>query len=217
MSSSTHFGIKKDGTIRDKKKILSSSVTLASGEELPLGFTFVAHETGEQIAATIQDQLKEINDTSEELFSSMLHKLSYLMSDRAKNEAKADELLRVWRDKMLAASGEENASMVHSLHCMAHALLGFLYHAKANFTKQAAEYKMDEVKLGREKSQTWRQDFAPLRCVRTACDLAGPLGDEKCGIRDKWLAHLRAQEKEEGKSKKMSAAVVQRQPFQRCF
>lgn len=199
-----NFGIKKDGTSRDKKKIVTSSVTLDDGTELPLGYHFVAKETGETVAEVIKDNLQDINEATaaesntDSFFSSMIEKLSYFMSDRAANEKKADVLLREWRKEMLTKAGLKNVTYVHSFHCMAHVLLGILYHAKANFYSQHKEHLSNNIKLGREKHgrfASYRYDFAPLRCVRMTCELLGPVGDQKNGVRDKWLAHLRSEDK----------------------
>ncbi|XP_070174277.1 uncharacterized protein [Littorina saxatilis] len=192
IEESSNFGIKKDGTSRDKKKIITSSITLDSGEELPLGYNFVAKETGETIADYVKGRLNEIEmsgsssgpaeegeaeEVDSNFFTRMLQKLSYFMSDRAANEGKADNLLRDWREKMLEDAGEKETSYVHSFHCMAHALLGFLYHSKAFLQEQHKQYKVDEIHLGREGHQqfsNWRFEFPPQRCVRKACSLMGP-------------------------------------------
>nr|KAG5709958.1 hypothetical protein BaRGS_030000 [Batillaria attramentaria] len=54
------WAINKDGTSRQKKKILTTIVSLDSGEKLPLGFRFVSKETADNIATTIQKDLKEL-------------------------------------------------------------------------------------------------------------------------------------------------------------
>ena len=57
---SSAWGLHKDGTSRQKKKILTSTVTLNTGQQLPLGFRHVARETSDTISSTFRKDLEEI-------------------------------------------------------------------------------------------------------------------------------------------------------------
>ena len=56
---SSAWGLHKDGTSRQKKKILTSTVTLNTGQQLPLGFRHVARETSDTISSTFRKDLEE--------------------------------------------------------------------------------------------------------------------------------------------------------------
>ena len=111
-----------------------------------------------------------------------MKKLSYFMSDREANEGKVDDNLREWRDSVLAKTGnEEEKTTEHSLHCLAHVLLGFMYHGNTEFKKQHDELAVD-IKLARQKSSVYARynfDFAPTRITRMASEVLGPMPDEK--------------------------------------
>ena len=206
IEQSTNVGIKKDGTKKQGTKIMTSTITLDTGEDLHLGFQLVARETGASIAERIKDQLKELQDvchkesdgegnSTNTFLTEIMKKLSYFMSDRAANEGKADDILREWRDSVLAETGNaEEKTTVHSLHCLAHVLLGFVYHGNKEFKKQHDELAVSDIKLGREKSSVYARyqfDFAPIRVTRMASEVLGPMPDEKSGVHNKWHAHLR--------------------------
>ena len=57
MEDSDHFGIKKDGTQRQKVKMLDNSITLPSGDVLPLGFRRVAKEDATSITNNTKLQI----------------------------------------------------------------------------------------------------------------------------------------------------------------
>ena len=81
---------------------------------------------------------------------------------------------------------------------MVHVLLGFMSHALPHFSELHRDNKLNNILLGREglpMFHLYRFDFAPLRCIRMACDLLGPMGNEQCGVRDKWLAFLAIKDK----------------------
>ena len=59
---STNVGPKKDGTKKQGTKLMTSAITLNTGEDLHLGFQLVARETGASISESIKDQLKELQD-----------------------------------------------------------------------------------------------------------------------------------------------------------
>ena len=67
------------------------------------------------IAERIKDQLKELQEVcckqsdgeGDTFLTEIMKKLSYFMSDRAANEAKADDILRGWRDTVLAEAGND--------------------------------------------------------------------------------------------------------------
>lgn len=110
LSNTENWGLHRDGTPCKKQKLLDTSMRLASGETMSLGFNRVAHETADIINSVTKEHLGELadlhsnikNGESEEVFiKSSLEKLSYNMSARAANEKKADILLDEWRSKVL--------------------------------------------------------------------------------------------------------------------
>ena len=54
------WGINKDGTSHQKKKILTSTLSLPGGAELNLGFKIVARETAQKICETLKGDLEEL-------------------------------------------------------------------------------------------------------------------------------------------------------------
>ena len=117
------WGINKDGTSRQKKKILTSNLSLPCGEELNLGFKIVARETAQKICETQKGDLEELElvskfdeDGQEEPFmKTVLSNLTTLMGDRAAIEKKANELLKDWRDEVLGTTDDqEKKNIVHS-------------------------------------------------------------------------------------------------------
>lgn len=102
-------------TVHPEKKLLDTSVRLASGETMSLGFNRVAHETADSIHTVTKDQLTELadlhsnkntNKSDEDYIKSSPERLSYTMSDRAANEKKANKLLDEWRSEFLQNTGE---------------------------------------------------------------------------------------------------------------
>ena len=201
------WGINKDGTSRQKKKILTSTLSLPGGEELNLGFKIVARETAQKICETLTGDLEELElvskfgeDGEEEPFmKTVLSNLTTLTGDRAANEKKANELLKDWRDEVLGTTDDqEKKNVVHGLYCMAHALLGFYSYTSASFKQQQKTYSGEDVRLGRESSAAFGRflkEFPVIRCVRLGTDILGPVGDEKSGMRENWLAHCRLEGK----------------------
>ena len=175
---SSAWGLHKDGTSRQKKKILTSTMTLNTGQQLPLGFCHVARETSDTISSTFRKDLEEIEQVrnmdenhkrDKGFLQEALEKLTYFMSDRAANEQKANELLNSWRQQMLQDSDNEvDTNTVHSFYCMAHTLLGFQYYILQEFKAQQKQYDEEEIKLGRETLLVYNRyakEFAPLRCI----------------------------------------------------
>ena len=60
MTDTSHYGIIRDGTSRQKVKIVSTAARLDTGEVLPFGFCRVANETAEVIKDTCIRELTEI-------------------------------------------------------------------------------------------------------------------------------------------------------------
>jgi len=190
----TNIGFHSDGTSRQKIKILDSTISLDSGETLPMGFSKVAHETSAELTNHIKLKLAELEMAKKEhnVTQKMLHKLSYLMSDRAANEKKAKTLITEWRDETLNTETDTDNGIVHQIYCMAHCLLGFKSYGEQRL-KSLSE-KMD-IDIGRDKYPVYKRfgkELPLLRVVRHTSELMGPMGDEKNGIQNKWQAFCRA-------------------------
>ena len=75
---------------------------------------------------------------------------------------------------------------------MAHTLLGFQRKAIAHLTElQNSVIASDDVKFGRDMDAGFRffkTENAASRAIRMTCQIVGPNGDEKNGLRGKWLA-----------------------------
>ncbi|KAL8604612.1 hypothetical protein ACOMHN_013392 [Nucella lapillus] len=110
------------------------------------------------------------------------------MSDRAANEKKANELLKKWRDQILMETeNRDEISTLHNFYCMAH--------EDNNFKEQHRKYTDQNIRLGREASAAFlkfKREF-PAHClIRLASNSCGPVGDEKSGVGEKWLAYCRS-------------------------
>lgn len=194
----TNFGIKKDGTSRQKVKILDTSITLPCGEVLPQGFKMVARETAEAITETTKKQISEICEAAAEedentMQTRLLSKLSYLMTDRAANEKLSNRQLQEWVRSELTAAGVEPRP-VHPMYCMVHVLLGFHREILKAVDEAQKEFEVEGGKVGRDAGSTfsaWRFENIAARLVRTVSSIFGPNGDEKCSVRAKWLADCR--------------------------
>jgi len=60
IEKSEHGGLCPDGTTRRKEKILDTSVSIDSGDNISLGFTRVAHETAQTIQYVTENHLSEL-------------------------------------------------------------------------------------------------------------------------------------------------------------
>ncbi|KAK7502607.1 hypothetical protein BaRGS_00006182 [Batillaria attramentaria] len=167
------WALHKDGTSRQKVKIITTVVTTASGEQLPFGFHQVAKETGERTAESVRRELAELQMVKElatpdnaPFLQRILAKLSVLMGDR-KIEPNP---LQVESETVLAES-ETNTGQYTS-----------------------SQYQEAPTELGRESVGVYRRfgkEFPAKRCARLAAGLFGPVGDEKSGCRHLWRAHCR--------------------------
>ena len=121
--------------------------------------------------------------------SMLLKKIAYLMSDRAANEVLSNKQLTAWVQTEL---GDGDVKPIYSIYCMAHTLLGFQSYSIAETTKlQNETVEQDGVKFGRDSNDlfsTYSPENAARRAVRIAAQLLGPNGDEKNGLRGKWVA-----------------------------
>ena len=211
LEGASSWGLHKDGTSRQKRKILTSTLSLANGEEIPLGFKTVARETGERIQQSFREDLQELSavksftlddgrptgETGDSNFTkTVLSSMTTVMSDRAANEKKANQLLKTWRDQVLSETSDEaEISTIHSFYCMAHVLLGFHSYTEKNFRALHQEYSNNGIVLGREVSSgafaRFKREYPAKRLVRLVSNSCGPVGDEKSGVREKWLAYCR--------------------------
>ncbi|GFS06836.1 hypothetical protein ElyMa_002974600 [Elysia marginata] len=177
LKRSLHFGIHKDGTTRNKRKILDTSLTTDSGLGYFLGWSAVASETGEAIAQETKKKLDEVSESAAEtkdgVTVEILNKLEFYMNDRAASERKSNGLLDEWRDDMLKEYGE-GAPQVQHLYCAAYVLLGF------------HSYELTALKDVTDLPQN-EQTHPIMVMLRDASDLFGPVGDYR-GLRNQWEA-----------------------------
>ena len=164
LSQAESFGIHKDGTSKQKKKISDISIR-TEDDSMPLGFIQLARETGIAIKNTVVDGLEELAALSALSIQDLANKYTYNMSDRAANEAVADRELLLWKSQQ---SQDPNPHL-HSFHCTAHVLLGF------------ASYVHKDL-----KSHFSVEEDRTHLAVRLASDLLGPSADERSGVQDKW-------------------------------
>ena len=217
LEKSENWGLQRDGTSRQKKKLFDTSVTLSNGEVVSLGFTRVAHETTKAINQVTKQHLEELSNLNEmkykannvpqedipQFIPATLAKLAFTMSDRASNEKLADrylnewreEELDMWRDEVLGrCQGEQEVQVVHSFHCMAHVLLGFHRYVIKDLRGYEKDLAENHGPLGRDslpQFKYWKKFEAVVeRVVRTTADAFGPVG-EHIGVRDKWEAHCK--------------------------
>ena len=171
---------------------MEKSISTSDGQQYPLGFCRVPNETSVQITETVKLEIEElatiscINSKSKQ--KEILEKLTFLMSDRAANEKLANKYINEWRKEELGHDSGE----VHALYCMAHTLLGFMRYGMIHLNKlQQSVIDSDGTKLGRDASSmffTFKAENAAARAIRMTCELVGPNGDEKNGIRHLWMA-----------------------------
>lgn len=206
MTKTSHYGIIRDGTSRQKVKVLTTGARLDTGEVLPFGFRRVANETAEVIKDTCVMELTEVAETNlidslgemarQKNLEGFVEKLSFYCSDRAANEKLANKKLTEWRENVLEKCGSEAAKHeVHNFYCMAHVLLGFHSYGSKELHAVQKEYEKDGVLFGRD-NVPWFLRFGKekicVRVPRIASQLCGPVGDEKSGMQDKWLAFCEA-------------------------
>lgn len=207
LSETENWGLNRDGTTRRKQKIVDTSITLATGEILSLGFNRVAHETAETINNVTKKHVQELADlnstvnqgkeselqTDQDIFlKRSLEKLAFTMSDRASNEKKADKLLDEWRDSVLGQYDENEHSKVLHFHCMAHVLLGFHRYICKDIVELEKDLVKEKGPLGRDSLPCFKywskKNTAVERTLRTVSEVFGPAGDHH-GVRDLWEAH----------------------------
>lgn len=200
LATSNSWGLHKDGTTRKKVKLVDTTVKIP-GKVMTLGFTEIAREDSDTIVAVTKNQLTELSivhahgqsDTvcnEESYLHDILHKLSYLMSDRASNEKLSNEKLREWQNKVLVNVHEKDKNVIHSFYCMAHVLLGFHSYAMKDLMKQQERLVLDGGKLGRDAdARYWKfgKTLAAQRMVLHTSDLFGPVGEHH-GMKNVWTA-----------------------------
>ena len=194
-----NLGIKKDGTSRQKIKILDTSLTLDSGDVLPLGYKRTARETAQAITDNTTAELLELEEIHNHAYDGdifmpvLLEKISYIMTDRAANEKKSNEQITQWVQEELEARGLP-LTVIHSMNCMVHVLLGFHREAVEETKRLQTQITSEGEKLGRDAVAfyaAFKPEAVSSRVVRMTSELLGPNGDEKCGIQGYWRAHCR--------------------------
>ncbi|XP_064649972.1 uncharacterized protein LOC135501664 [Lineus longissimus] len=86
LTAASHFGLHKDGTSRQKQKILGNSGTIEGEGVRPLGYRRIASETGVTITETAKLELSEVASCGNTTIHRIVNKLTYVMSDRTANE-----------------------------------------------------------------------------------------------------------------------------------
>ena len=169
---------------------------MGSGETFSLGFTTVATEDSSTLLDVTVQWLQEIKDIygadkSEEerdqIFQSLLSKLTSVMTDRAAVIKGFDQKLKTFLHSELG----HNARL-HFLHCNAHFLLGLsracgsaLGAIEDDLIQQANE-KLGRDKLG--KFQRFKKtENATSRLTRTTSDITGPEVMRKTGVEQSGL------------------------------
>ncbi|XP_052778449.1 uncharacterized protein LOC128215880 [Mya arenaria] len=205
IKQSESFGLSRDGTSRQKRKILDTAITLDNGEIVSLGFKRVVSETAAKINDVTKSHFKELakvdseshlRDIEESNFvAESLQKLAFTMSDRAANKKCADKLLSEWRDNELElCSNEGSKATVLQFHCMAHVLLGFHRYACEDLKHEEKSLAADE-QLGRDQLpyfKNWsKKQTVVERVAYTTSTIFGPAGDH-LGLRDRWESHCAA-------------------------
>ena len=116
-----------------------------------------------------------------------IQKMTFTMSDRAANEKASNRLLDVWRQDNIPGT-----EPLHHMHCMAHPLLGFHSYIDADLKKLQSECEAEGTVFGRDTESAYgrfgKQPIA-TRLPRLACDILGPMGDEKNGVQDQWESY----------------------------
>ncbi|XP_052808198.1 uncharacterized protein LOC128237051 [Mya arenaria] len=205
IKKSESFGLSRDGTSRQKRKILDTAITLDNGEIVSLGFKRVVSETAAKINDVTKSHFKELakvdsdshlRDIEESNFvAESLQKLAFTMSDRAANEKCADKLLSEWRDNELElCSNEGSKATVLQFHCIAHVLLGFHRYACEDLKHEEKSLAADEP-IGRDQLpffKNWSKKQPVVeRVAYTTSTIFGPAGDH-LGLRDRWESHCAA-------------------------
>ena len=194
LRSTSHWGLNKDGTSRQKRKIVDTAITTGEGDVLPLGYTMIAHEDSGTIVRNVKNQLDELICCAlddELTLPDIVGKLTYTMSDRAANDKKADRVLGEWKTEVV---GDQQAQVVHNFYCMAHALLGFHSYSKKQLSEQQKQMKKDGVVLGRDVMPVYGRfgdQLAAERLPMHVSAIVGPMGDERNGVQDKWTAYCK--------------------------
>ncbi|KAK6168688.1 hypothetical protein SNE40_019878 [Patella caerulea] len=115
-----------------------------------------------------------------------LSKLSYFMSDRAAIEKKANELMNNWVQEELKKA-DAPATVVHSMYCMAHVLLGFHRYSEASLKELQAEPIAEGGKIGKDDDGAYfrfKTELGVTRIVRMVSEILGPNVVEKSGVRN---------------------------------
>jgi hypothetical protein len=127
LDESEHWGLNRDDTSRQKKKLLDTSVTLSNGEIISLGFTLVCHEDAKIINKVTKEHLEELaklnsskNNTSsvpdeqQDYVVRVVERLAFTMSYRAANKKLTIKLLAERRDELIEEFRGNDASIVHT-------------------------------------------------------------------------------------------------------
>ena len=174
---------------------------IESKETLPLGFRRSAREDAQSITHNTICELEEVATCceagEEEGRKVILERLNYFMSDRAANEKKSASQMQEWIEKE-RERGSIQPRTIYTIHCMTHVLLGFHKYCTAEMDRVQGQICQTEDALGRDAHPQYRmfkRENAVSRIVRMTSELLGPNVDERCGLRDKWLADCRSRQR----------------------
>ena len=191
---SQNITIHSDGTSRDTKKVVSEQISTGGNETLFLGFTPVATEDASTLLEVTLNSLKRLADSScemlalspDELLQQIQSRISSTMSDRA-------SAMKLWGKKLEEHLQEESTSNVklNFLHCNAHFLLGLSSKCEKSLLESEAHFKSEsDCSLGRDRTDDFFKtdsESSTSRLIRTACEVLGPRGDQKCGRHHDWM------------------------------
>ena len=184
--SNTPFTLHFDGTSRDGKKFVGSQASFKDGTSVSLGFHTVAQEDSDTMLDLAVGLLKEIADCheseKEDMRMKMMVNITSLMTDRA-------AAMKCFGQKFVEyLKGRGKATALKLLHCNAHFLLGVSTEVEKCLKHLERDLCLGRDKLSKFRGWSGRGESATARVIRTTCDVVGPRGDEKSGVRNEWLA-----------------------------
>ena len=203
MSETENWGLSRDGTTRRKQKIVDTSITLATGEILSLGFDRVAHETADTINTVTKKHVQELADlnstvnqvkeseqqTDPEIFlKRSLEKLAFTMSDVQVMKNRQTNFLMngviQYLDSMMKMSTLRfYISTVWHMYCsVSTGIYARIWLNEKDLVKEKGPLGRDSLPC----FKYWSKKTAAVeRTLRTVSEVFGPAGDHH-GVRDFW-------------------------------
>ncbi|XP_033123577.1 uncharacterized protein LOC117122178 [Anneissia japonica] len=185
-----------DGTSRGGKKFWGKQINFDNDTMLSGGFSAIASDDSSTLLECVMEFLDDLSyleneDERENLKKVMLSKLRATMNNRASVNKKFNTLLSEYRSDVCG----ETVDALKYLFCNAHFLLGLSNKSDSllkDFEKGLV--RALEVGLGRDAFGKFGRfqsggESATSRVIRTGCDILGPRGDEKNGVRQEWVGY----------------------------